>query len=132
MSDRQVDESVIRADRLSKVIALFAAIGTFLVAARMTGDVQFNMIVAAFVGIGVRIYVPYHASITTGDPDHEPIQAYEGTGNYHQGAVGAAVTVAAIAALVAMTLEPDSTRSLVAGAGVGVVSFFALRSLLPS
>lgn len=130
MVERQIDESVITADRWSKVIALFVAIGTFLVAAQLTEDVQFNMIVAAFAGIGVRIYVPYHASITV--PDHEPIQAYEGTGNYHHGAVGAAVVIASFAALAVMAIAQNSTPALATGAGVGIASALLLRVILPS
>lgn len=132
MPEQQVDESVIRADRWSKVLALFFAAGVYLAASQLTGDIQFSMIVAAFAGIGLRIYIPYHASITVSDPDHEPIQAYEGTGNYHQGAVGAAVTLASLLALVVMLIEPNSTPALAAGGGAGVVLFLLLKRFLPS
>lgn len=132
MVERRVDESVIRADRWSKVIALFCAVGTFLLASSLTDDAQFSMIVAAFAGIGVRIYVPYHASVTSSDPEQQPIQAYEGTGNYHQGAVGAGVVVAAFVATVVMVVRPDATLATLAGAGTAVVSFVVLRAALPS
>lgn len=132
MSEPRVDESVIRADRWSKIIALFLAVGTFLVAAQVTDDALFNMTVAAFVGIGSRIYIPYHASVRVPDPDHMPIQAYEGTGNYHQGAVGAATVLGSLAALAVMAVAPDSTPALVAGGGVGVALFVLLREVLPS
>lgn len=132
MPESEIDESVVRADRLSKILALFLALGTYVVASLLTGDSLFNMIVAAFAGIGARIYIPYHASITVPDPDHMPIQAYEGTGNYHQGAVGAAVVLASFVALVVMVVEPVSTTALAAGGGAGVVSFLILRRRLPS
>jgi Kef-type K+ transport system membrane component KefB len=132
MAEQNVDESVVRADRWSRTLALLFAAGLFLVASWLTDDPQFNMIVAAFAGVGLRIYVPYHASIRVADPDHKPIQAYEGTGNYHQGAVGGALVVASLFALAVMVLEPDSTRALAAGGGAGLVSFLLLYQLLPS
>jgi len=132
MSDSEVDESVVRADRWSKVIALFVAIGVFGAASLLTGDGLFNMTVAAVVGIGTRIYIPYHASVTVSDPDHKPIQEYEGTGNYHQGAVGAAAVLASVAAIGAMVVVADSTLALAAGTGVGVALFLVFRTVLPS
>jgi hypothetical protein len=132
MAEQQVDESVVKADRWSRIIALLFAAGLFLVAAQLTADPQFNMIVAAFAGVGVRIYIPYHASIRVADPDHKPIQAYEGTGNYHQGATGGALVVASLFALGVMILEPNSMQALAAGGGAGVVSFLLLNQILPS
>jgi hypothetical protein len=132
MSDSKVDESMIRADRLSKVIALFVALGVFLVAFQLTDDGLFNMIVAAIAGIGTRIYIPYHASVTVSDPDPKPIQDYEGTGNYHQGAVGAAAVLAAVAALATMAVLLDSTLAFGAGVGTGVVLFLLFRGVLPT
>jgi putative flippase GtrA len=131
MVEQQVDESVLRADRRSKIIALLFAAGLFLTASWLTADPQFNMIVAAFAGIGLRIYIPYHASIRVSDPDHEPIQAYEGTGNYHQGAAGGALVVASLVALVAMVVELSSMPALAAGGAVGVITFLLLRKILP-
>jgi len=132
MVEQQVDESVLRADRWSKIIALLFAAGLFLTASWLTADPQFNMIVAAFAGVGLRIYIPYHASIRVSDPDHEPIQAYEGTGNYHQGAAGGALVVAALFALVVMVVELNSMQALAAGGGAGVVTFLLLARILPS
>lgn len=132
MPEREVDESVLRADRWSKIIALLFAIGTFLAATWLTPDALFNMTVAAFGGIGLRIYIPYHASIRVSDPDHMPIQAYEGTGNYHQGAVGAAVAAASLLALAVMVAVGDSTTALLVGGGVAVAFFLMLGEVLPS
>jgi len=128
----EVDESVIRADRWSKVIALFWAAGTFLLASVLTDDPLFNMTVAAFAGIGVRIYVPYHASITAPDPDQRPIQDYEGTGNYHQGAVGVGLVIATLVAVAVAAVAPGITVAAIAATGTGVVAFLALRTVLPS
>ena len=132
MAEQQIDESVIRADRWSKIVALFLAIGTFLVAEQLTAETQFNMIVAAFAGIGIRIYIPYHASISVSGPHQKPIQDYENTGNYHQGAVGAAVLIASVSALAVMVIDPNSGQAYLAGGGVGLISFAVLRYLLPS
>ncbi|EMA35324.1 hypothetical protein [Halobiforma nitratireducens] len=132
MAEQQIDESVLKADKWSRIVALFLAIGTFLLAEQLTGEVQFNMIVAAFAGIGVRLYIPYHASIRVTDPEDGSIQDYEGTGNYHQGAVGAAVVIASAMALAVMVSKPNSTQAYLAGGGVGLVSFVLLRYVLPS
>jgi hypothetical protein len=130
MSDEQVDESMVRADRLSKVIALFVAIGLFLLGGQLIEDPQFNMITAAFIGIGVRLYVPYHASITVARRD-EPIQEYAGTGNYHHGAVGAGLVVLSLVAVLAMTIDPAFWQALGVGAAAGLVSVLVLRGILP-
>lgn len=132
MANRELDESVIRADRLSKPIALLFAVGVFLVATLLSDDALFNMIVAAFAGIGVRIYIPYHAIVTVDDPDHPSIEEFEVTGNYHHGAVGAAVVVAAAVAIAAIAIEPNTTLALAVGAGSAVVFFFVFRRILPS
>lgn len=132
MADQQVDESVVRADRLSKVAALFLAVGVFAAATWSVDDALFSMTVAAFAGIGARIYIPYHASIRVSDPDHGPIQDYEGTGNYHQGAVGAAVVSGALLAFAVAALGTDTNTALLAGGGAAVACFLVLRSVLPS
>jgi hypothetical protein len=130
MSGEQVDESMVRADRLSKVLALFAAIGLFLLGGQLIDDPQFNMVTAAFVGIGVRLYVPYHASITVARRD-EPIQEYADTGNYHHGAVGAGLVVFSLVAVLTMAIGPAFWQALGIGAIAGLVSVLVLRGVLP-
>lgn len=131
MSEEQVHDALLRADRLSKVIALLTALGFFLVAAVLVADTMFNMIVAAFVGIGTRIYIPYHVSIRNPAVD-KSIQEFEGTGNYHQGAFGAAVVIASVCALAAAVGGIGSWPAYGVGAAAGLLSFFALRSQLPA
>jgi hypothetical protein len=130
MSDEGPDESMVRADRWSRVIALFAAIGLFLLSGQLIEDLQFGMITAAFIGIGVRFYIPYHASITVARRD-EPIQEYEGTGNYHHGAVGAGLVVFSLVALLVMSISPGFWQALGVGVAAGLVAFLVLRSVLP-
>jgi len=129
MSGEQVGESMARADRWSKVIALLAALGLFVLAALLTDDTQFSMIVAAFAGVGVRIYIPYHASVTVAGLD-KPVREYESTANYHQGAAGAAVVLASAFAVLVMVLDPDPWTAYAAGVAAGLVSFVALRAVL--
>jgi hypothetical protein len=130
MSKEGVDESMVRADRWSKVIALLSAIGLFVLATRLIDDAQFSMIIAAFAGIGVRLYIPYHASITVARDD-TPIQEHEGTGNYHQGAAGVGILIAALGALLARVSELGSWRAYAAGAAIGLAAFLVLRIVLP-
>ena len=136
MPDSEAEETLVRADRLSKVVALFVAIAVFLAASSLTGEALFAMTVAAFAGIGARIYVPYHASVTVSDPDPDPdpkpIREFEGTGNYHQGAFGVALVLGAVAALASMVVLGDTWRALGAGLGAAVVLFSLLRTVLPS
>jgi hypothetical protein len=130
MADEQVDESLQRADKWSKTIALFAAMGVFGGATLLTDNVNFNAAVAAFAAIGVRLYIPYHASISA-DADN-PSQAMEATGNYHHGAVGGALVIGSLAALAAMAVEPGFWLALGAGTGSGLLSYLVFRTALPS
>lgn len=130
MSDEQVDKSMVRADRWSRVIALLAAIGLFLLSGQLIEDLQFSMVTAAFVGIGVRFYIPYHASITVARRD-DPIHEYKGTGNYHHGAAGVGLVVFSLVALFAMTINPEFWQALGVGVAAGLVAFLVLRSVLP-
>jgi len=132
MSERQFDESVVRADRWSKVIALFVAIGVFLLCVRLTADVQFSSILAATVAIGTRLYIPYHASMSVPEPDRIPIHAHPTTGSYHHGAVGGALALAPFASLAVMVLHAAVWPSIGAGVVVGVLVYWALYSVLPT
>ncbi len=130
MSDEQPDRSMVRADRWSRVIALFAAIGLFLLSGQLIEDLQFGMITAAFIGIGVRFYIPYHASITIAQKD-EPIHEYEGAGNYHHGAAGVGLIVFSLVALLVMTISPGFWQALGVGVAAGLVSFLSFRGVFP-
>jgi len=132
MADADVGDSVVTVDRWSKILALFVAAGVFLGASALTDDGQFNMIVAAFAGIGARLYIPYHVRISTAGPAIEPLSSYEGTGNYHHGAVGGAVLLGAVVALGVMVVEPNSTPAIGAGGVAGLVAFGIFNRVFPS
>lgn len=132
MGNAEIDESVVRVDRLSKVAALLFAAGLFLVASTLTEDGLFSMIVAAFAGIGLRLYIPYHASISDSVPEMEALETYEATGNYHHGAVGIGLIVATTVALGVMVSGLESTPALGVGGVVGVLCVPFLKRLLPS
>lgn len=129
MSDEEVDPALQRADRWSKIIALGFAIGLFAVATVLTDNVQFNASVSAMGAVGVRIYIPYHASIA-GDGT-APSQAHPDTGNYHHGAVGAGLVAGSLAAIGVMAVEPRYYSALGVGVVTCVVSYLMLRSVLP-
>lgn len=132
MADGEIGESVVRVDRLSKVAALLFAAVVFVAASGLTSDGQFSMIIAAFAGIGLRLYIPYHASISDAVPAMESLQTYEATGNYHHGAVGIALVVATVVAVGVMVLKLESTPALGVGGVTGALCFPVLRRILPS
>lgn len=144
MSNQQVEDALLKADRWSKVIALFFAMGMFGLAILLIEDIQVSAVVAAFSAVGIRIYVPYHVSVFGEDSDGISSQSYELTGNYHHGAVGAALVVASFAALAFLAVEPtvDGASAGIAastvysalgiGIAVGAVVFVVLRNVLPS
>lgn len=129
MAEQQVDEKLQRADRFSKYAALFGTLALFGVATQLTDNATFNASIAAFAGVGVRLYIPYHASISAGAL---PSQAHPMTGDYHHGAVGGGLVVGSIAALGVMVVEPNIWIALGAGLGVSVLSYLVLRTALPS
>lgn len=130
MADQQVSDSLQRVDRLSKIAALFFAMGVFGAATLLTENVQFNASVAAFCGVGARIYIPYHASVSSTETTTS--QALPDTGNYHHGAVGGGLVAGSLVALVAMTVDPSFSLALGIGVAAGILSFLVLRTTLPS
>ncbi|MWV64386.1 hypothetical protein GRS48_06050 [Halorubrum sp. JWXQ-INN 858] len=132
MTNQEFHESVVTADKWSKVIALGVAIAAFLLARRTAGDVQFASIVAAAAAIGVRIYVPYHASTRVPEAERTAIHDHPLTGNYHHGAAGLALVALALAALAAFVFG----HGFLAAVGVGVISggvvYVVLASWLPA
>ncbi|WP_135663177.1 hypothetical protein [Halorhabdus rudnickae] len=131
MADQSVDEALQKADRWSKVIALGVAIAGYVVASQVTANPQFNATIAAFGGIGVRIYVPYHVSVFGSISEKVPSQAHSETGNYHHGAVGAGLIVGSTSALVVMAVLTEYYAALVAGVVIATGTFLALRAYLP-
>lgn len=132
MSEQQFHDSVVTADKWSKVIALFVAIGIFLIGRELTGDVQFVSIVAATAAIGVRLFIPYYASMQVPDADRTPLHDHPVTGNYHHGAAGLALVVLSVVAFGTFLL----IHAFLTAVGVGVVSgalaYVVLSSVLPS
>jgi len=127
----EVDESVLKTDRWSKVIALFVALGTYLVATLLVVDFYFSMIVAAFAGIGTRIYVPYHARRSATEAEGTDIGEYAAAGGYHYGAVGGALIIGPLFAILVRVLEPNPNVALAVGVGATLMTFVALRFALP-
>jgi len=131
MSEQQVDESLLKVDRWSKIVALFVTLGAYAAGFVLIGDLTFAAIVAAFLGIGVRIYIPYHASREASDTAGSGLEEVETTGNYHHGAVGGALVAGSIAAFSVMLVQPNKNVAYGAGGGVAVLAFVVLRSALP-
>ena len=118
MSEQPFHDSVVKADKWSKVVALFVAIGVFLLAREVVADVQFVAIIAAITAIGVRLYIPYYASIRVPDADRTPLHDHPVTGNYHHGAAGLALIVCSAVALVTYLV----IHAFLTAIGVGVIS----------
>jgi hypothetical protein len=131
MAEQQVDDSLLKIDRWSKVAAIFVALGMYVAGIVLTGDYSFAAIIAAFVGIGVRIYAPYYASRRASDSAGSDLEDIALTGNYHHGAVGIALVVGPIVTLVIGLIEPDNNIAYAAGAFFTVLTFTVLRVALP-
>lgn len=130
MAQQDVDDSVLRADRYSKIIALFFAVGVWGLTSFLTPDRLFNMTIAAVAGIGIRLYIPYHASVLMGDSESVPVRDYEGTGGYHHGAVGGGLVVGSLVAIGVMTARPVYSAAMMAGIATTAASYMLFRSLL--
>lgn len=132
MSEEKPEQSVLRADKLSRYIAMFYAMGLFGLAVLLIGDPHVSAAIAAFSAIGVRIYLPYHVSVWGERGSDRTSQSYEMTGNYHHGALGLALFVASFASLAVYVYEETVYGALAVGLVVGAVLYVALRAKLPS
>ena len=132
MSEQPFHESVVAADKRSKVLALFVAIGVFLAVLRLVDDVQFSSIVAATAGIGARLYVPYYASMRVPEADRTPLSEHPATGEYHHGAACLALMIASIVAIVGFGLGHGLVTSVGVGGISGSIAYVVLASALPS
>ncbi|SMO52217.1 hypothetical protein [Halorubrum cibi] len=132
MSEGSFHESVVAADRWSKVLALVVAIGVFLAVRELVGDVQFSSIVAATAGIGARLYVPYHASVRVPEPERRPLSEHPTAGNYHHGAAGLALIATSVVAVGVF----EFGHGVVTAVGVGVIcgsgAYLLCASALPT
>lgn len=131
MAEQQVSEALMKADRWSKLIALFFAMGMYGFATLFTNNPTLNAAIAALAAIGVRISIPYFVSISGYGLDHVPSQSHPEAGNYHHGAVGSGLVVGSFVALAIMTAEPPYIAFSGGIAGT-VVSVLVLRSVLPT
>lgn len=132
MSEQAVPDRVRKADRLSKPIALVVAIVVFLLANRLTSDVQFASIIAALAGIGARLYVPYHANVQLPDDERLDLRDHRATGNYHYGAAGVALCVIAAVSLGAFLYGHGFITAVGIGVIGGVVGYVVSSSVLPA
>ncbi|GAA0507092.1 hypothetical protein SAMN04488066_101265 [Halorubrum aquaticum] len=132
MSEQPFHESVVAADKRSKVIALLVAIAAFLLVRELVDDVQFASIVAATAGIGTRLYIPYHASIRVPEPERTPLSEHPTAGEYHHGAAGIGLVVLSVVAVAAFVFTHGLVTSIGVGIISGVVSYVMLSSALPA
>ncbi|WP_123624016.1 hypothetical protein [Halorubrum sp. CSM-61] len=132
MSEPEFDESVVRADKRSKVIALIVAITAFLLIRELVGDVQFASIAAATAGIGTRLYIPYHANVRVPESDRTSLSEHPTAGAYHHGAAGIGLVILSVVAVVAFAVTHGFATSVGVGIIAGVVSYVMLASVLPA
>ena len=132
MSEPEFDESVVRADKRSKVVALIVAIAAFLVVRELVVDVQFASIVAATAGIGTRLYIPYHASVRVPEADRTSLSKHPTVGAYHHGAAGIGAVLLSVVAVAVFVFTQEIVTSVGVGIIAGVVSYVILSSALPS
>jgi len=132
MSEPEFDESVVKADKRSKAVALIVAIVAFLLVRELVVDVQFASIAAATAGIGVRLYIPYHASVRVPDSDRTSLSEHPAAGAYHHGAAGIGLVVLSVVAVAAFAFTHGFVTSVGVGIIAGVVSYVGLSSALPT
>jgi hypothetical protein len=132
MSEPEFDESVVRADKRSKAVALIVAIVAFLLVRELVVDVQFASIAAASAGIGVRLYVPYHASVRVPESDRTSLSEHPTAGGYHHGAAGIGLVALSVVAVAAFAFTQGFVTSVGVGIIAGVVSYVMLASVLPA
>jgi len=132
MSEPEFDESVVRADKRSKAIALIVAIAAFLLVGEFVADVQFASIVAATAGIGARLYIPYHASVRVPESARTSLSEHPAAGAYHHGAAGIGLVVLSVVAVAAFAFTHGFVTSVGVGIIAGVVSYVGLSSVLPT
>lgn len=132
MSEQQFHDSVVRADKWSRILALVAAIAVFLLARELAGDVQFASIVAATAGIGTRLYIPYHASVRVPEADRTALHDHPVAGDYHHGGAGLALVAASVVALGVFVLGHGIVIAVGVGGMSGSGAYVVLASALPA
>lgn len=132
MSEPEFDESVVKADKRSKAVALVVAVVAFVVVRELAVDVQFASVVAATAGIGARLYIPYRASVRVPESDRTSLSEHPTSGAYHHGAAGIGLVVLSVVATAAFVFTQGFVTSVGVGIIAGVVSYVVLSSVLPS
>ena len=122
---------LLEADQWSRFFALFTALAVYVVVSLLLADALFGLLAAAFVGVGVRIYLQYHVSKANTEAAGSSLASHPMTGGYHYGAVGAALVVGPLVAVAAGLTDPGPFAVIGVGVAAGLVSFAALRVALP-
>ena len=131
MTEPTFHDSVKQADRWSKVAALVAAVVVFVAMRGIVTDTQFASVIAAAMGIAVRLYIPYHANLRIPEAERTPLADHPAVGEYHHGAAGLGLFVSSLVAVGAFV----ATHALVTAVGVGVIAggvgYVLFLSVLP-
>jgi uncharacterized membrane protein YeaQ/YmgE (transglycosylase-associated protein family) len=124
-------KAMARANRWSQMLAIFGALVGYFAGSLLADNVEFGLLMAASIGIGVRIYVPYHASKGATETRGSAITEHPVTGNYNYGAVGSALIIGPFFTMLIATLEPDLLVAASVGAVATVLIFAVFRFALP-
>lgn len=127
----EIDDSLLETDRWGRMLALFAALIAYFALSLALSDAVLGLLGAAFVGIGVRIYIQYHVSRANAETEGTALAEHPMTGNYHYGAVGGALVIGPLFTAVLALLEPNIVLVLSVGALVMILTFAVLQFALP-
>jgi len=131
MADLEFSDRVQRWNRLSKPIALIAALAVFIGGDQLVASQGISMITAAVVGIGVRWFVVYWASMTIPVEERVSIEAHPSAGEFHHGAVAAGLIVGSFIMVGTMSMTVNTNLSLLVGILSMVVFSFVFWQVLP-
>lgn len=131
MTEVQFSKRVRRADKWSKVVGLFVAMAVFGVSFWLTDASHLSSITAAGAGIGVRFFIPYQTSISIPEAERTSIKEHPGTGNFHHGAVGAALVFGSLITTGIMVVEQNASLALWVGLVATVFLFILFAEALP-
>lgn len=122
---------MLKADRWSKIAAIFTALGTYIGGSLLVGDVAVALLLAALVGIGTRLAVPYYASRATTEGEGSAMSEYPMAGDYNHGAVGGALVIGPVFTILLSQLESQLSVLLSVGAMATLLTFAVLQFALP-
>lgn len=114
-----------------QMLALFAALVTYVGGSLLVGSAAFGLLAAAIVGIGVRIYLLYHVSRKESETRGSNIGNLPTTGDYHYGAVGAALVLGPVVTAPIAMVQPNVLLAIGAGAVATVLIYAVTRVALP-